>query len=146
MDKVELVRILVGDTEGSLFYPALSDDQYQKILEMEGWSVRRAVRRVATTIAFQLSTYSTRERTADIEVGNSASTSYREVLDLLIRGGSDAFDLPELINVYAAGISIKDYCLSNNNPDKKRSALSQISPCISWWKFLDKTNCNSGRC
>lgn len=142
IDKIELVRVLVGDMEGSLFYPALTDEQYAKLLKSENWNVRRAVRRVATTIAFQLSTWNTRERTADIEVWNEASTAYREVLELLIKGANDAYDLPDLLHVYAAGISIKDYCTSINNPDKKRSPLAQISPCISWWEQVKRNSCN----
>lgn len=147
LDKIELVRILVGDTEGSLFYPALTDGQYEKILESENWNVKRAVRRIAMTIAFQLSTYSTRERTADIEVWNDASSAYREVLNLLLKGGGDAYSLPDLLHVYAAGISISDYCASNNNPDKLRSPLAQMSPCISWWEQKAKTDCGKqGAC
>lgn len=143
LDKIELVRILVGDTEGSIFYPALTDEQYAMILEMENWNVKRAVRKIAMTIAFQLSTYTTRERTAEIEVWNEASTAYRAVLEMLYNSSNDAYELPELLHAYAAGISIRDVCETLNNPDHARSSLTQISPCISWWSTLEKNSCNN---
>lgn len=130
--KIKLVRILVGDTEGSIFYPALSDEEYYYILELNDWNVYRAARRIAMSIAFQLSGFTYRERTGDIEVWNNASLQYLKVLQLLLDDDSPV-NLPADILPYAAGISKIDVNASNCNPDKNRSPLARISPCIAWW-------------
>lgn len=136
-DLIELVRILIGDTEGSLFYPMLEDKEIVSILKLEDCNVLRAARRAATTIAFLLATTATRERTGDIERFNEASTAYKAVLDAFL-SESGSLSLPNHLVPYAAGISHADYCKSVNNTDTRRSPLAQITPCNSWWTDTKK--------
>lgn len=131
-EKIELVRILVGDVPSSIFYPVLTDEEIGKLLALENWDVLRASRRVAISIAFSLTSFPYRERTDSIEVWNNASLEYRKVLEEFIKE-SGQINLPANLKPYAAGISITDVNAANNNPDRNRSPLSQISPCIAWW-------------
>jgi hypothetical protein len=129
--KIKMVRILIGDTENSIFYPILGDDEIAALLILENWDVKRAARRAAISVAFQLTMVSYRERTGDIEVWNNASIEYQKVLGGFLDTG--AVNLPAGIMPYAAGISKEDICLSNRNPDRARSPLSQIRTCDDWW-------------
>lgn len=130
--KILLVRILIGDVSGSVFFPVLSDDEIEALLRLENWDVKRAARRAAITTAFYMTTWNTREVSGDIEVWNSAATEYRRVLDAFL-DESNAGNLPDDLIPYAAGISIADVCASNNDPDKNRSPLARITPCLAWW-------------
>lgn len=139
-EMVTLVRILVGDTPGSIFYPIMSDEDITAILKFENWNVLRAARRVAISIAFQLTSTSTRERSGDIEVWNSSAMEYQRVLNQFLDESNGA-NLPSDLIPYAAGISKSDVCASNNDPDKNRSPLSQITPCLAWWTRVDHYPC-----
>lgn len=130
--KIKLVRILVGDTEASIFYPALTDEEYYNLLELTNWNVYAAARRAAMSIAFQLSGFSYRERAGNVEVWNNASLQYLRVLQMFLDDESP-INLPPDILPYAAGISKMDVMMSNCNPDKNRSPLAQITPCVAWW-------------
>lgn len=138
--KIDLVRILVGDTPGSIFYPSLTDEQYYAVLELENWDVKRASRRIAISISLILSQVSYRERTDDIEVWNNASIEYRKALENLL-DDSGSISLPNGLNPYTAGISREDVCKYINDPDIIRSPLAQISPCVAWWTRMDRNIC-----
>lgn len=138
--KIDLVRILVGDSPGSIFYPVLSDEQYYAILELENWDVKKAARRIAVSISLVLSQVSYRERTDDIEVWNNASIEYRKSLENLL-DDKGSINLPESLKPYAAGISREDICDQIMNPDLYRSPLAQISPCAAWWTRIENRGC-----
>ena len=137
-DKISLVRILVGDTTGSIFYPMVSDGEIITMLNFEGDNILRSAKRIATTIAFLLSNHQTREKTYDIEVWNESCKAYKDVLDLFINDNS-SLNIPNGLVPYAAGISESDYKGYRDNPDTRRSSLSQITHCGSWWTNRDKT-------
>lgn len=136
--KIDLVRILVGDVEGSVFYPILTDDQYFAILEFCKWDVMKAARRIAISISLLLTQTSTRERTGDIEVWNSAATEYSKALKDFLDGSNN---LPDGLNPYAAGVSKEDICKYKKDPNFNRSPLAQISPCVSWWTRWNREPC-----
>ena len=142
INKIKLLRLLVGDTERSPFYPILTDEEYGAILDSVNWNVDKAMYKVATTISFLMSSFNTRERTGDIEVWNNASSEYRKALELLLNKPIKPSDLPDLLTPYAAGISRKDVCGYFNNPDVVRSPLTQISPCVSWMDKVDNYPCS----
>lgn len=137
--KIDLVRLLVGDTPGSIFYPIMTDDEYYLILEFYNWDVMKAARRIAISISLKLSQTSTRERTGDIEVWNSAATEYAKALDAFL---NDPINLPDRIKPFVGGISKEQICEWNNNPDAVRSPLTQISPCAAWWTKWDRECCD----
>lgn len=137
LEAISLIRILVGDVPASIFYPVLTDEEILQILNLENGNTLRAARRVAISIAFVMATTPYRERTSDIEVWNNASIEYRKVLEAFIKETGQT-NLPPHLKPYAAGISIADVNAANNNPDRNRSPLSQISPCIAWWTRVNK--------
>lgn len=132
LNKIKLLRLLVGDTERSPFYPLLDDDEYAAILEVNNWNVEKAMIAAATTLTFIFATYNTRERTGDIEVWNNVSTEYRLALESLLNKPIHSGLLPDLLVPYAAGVSKKEVCGYFSDPDVIRSPLVQISPCVSW--------------
>lgn len=136
LEKIALVRLLVGDVEASIFYPILTDEDIAKLLKLEGWNVLKAARRAAITIAFSLSSFPYRERTGNIEVWNNASIEYKKVLDMFI-DESGAVNLPASLIPYAAGISKEDVARANCNPDRNRSPLARITPCLDWWTSVE---------
>ena len=136
-EDIYIVRLLIGDTPQSVFYPLLEDSDIVALLTLEGGNVLRAARRAAITAAFLMSTQNYRERCSDIEVWNNASIEYRKVLEAFIKETGQT-NLPPHLKPYAAGISVADVNAANNNPDRNRSPLSQISPCIAWWTRVNK--------
>lgn len=138
--KIDLVRILVGDTPQSIFYPVLEDDYYRALLEMNDWDVQAAARKAAMSIAFHLAQVTYREKTGDIEVWSNASTAYMKVLDMLLKDRSSAA-LPARLLIYGAGTSREKVCEYLSDPDANRSPLAQISPCVSWWSSVKNYPC-----
>lgn len=139
-DLVALVRVLIGDVEGSVFFPILSDEEIESLLEIEDWNPMKAARRAAMSIAFMLSTNNYKERTDEIEVVNMAASEYRKVLSMFL-DSSGSVNLPSDIRPYAAGISKSDYCKSTNSCDIRRSPLVQITPCLNWWTNVKGWGC-----
>lgn len=81
---VEQVRFLIGLGPGSPFYSLVSDDEIEWALEKTGNNITAAARMVAISLSFQLAGWNTRERTGDIEVWNSVSTSFMAALKTFI--------------------------------------------------------------
>jgi hypothetical protein len=79
------VRLLIGDVEGSPFYPLFDDEEIQRFLTLSNNNVFAAARMAAISASFQLAGWSTRERTGDIEVWNSISSNYLKALDYFIK-------------------------------------------------------------
>lgn len=77
---VEQVRFLIGLGEGSPFAGLVTDEEIEWALERTNNNVVEAARIVAISLSFQLSGWSTRERTGDLEIWNSVSTSYMAAL------------------------------------------------------------------
>ena len=125
---VEIVRLLIGDTPTSPFYQLFSDEEIQQFLDLNGGNVRQAARMAAIAASMQLAGWSTRERTADIEVWSSLSSQYLKALENLINDSS-AGNLPNGLMPYASGISKIDWVQNNSNPDNIRSPLTKISVC-----------------
>lgn len=142
-EKVMMVRMLIGDSPGSIFYPILSDEEIVMYLKLENWDVMRAARRAATTVAFMLTMVSYRERTGELEVWNNASLEYRKVLEMFLDESGSA-KLPPNLKPYAAGISIADVDAANCNPDRNRSPLARITPCLAWWTRVKNYPCCDG--
>lgn len=84
-EKIALIRILIGDVETSPFYPLFTNQELQKLLSLNNGDLYKTARMAAISASMQLSGWSTKERTADIEVWNSVSTSYLKALDYFIK-------------------------------------------------------------
>jgi hypothetical protein len=126
---LEKVRLLIGDTLTSPFYPLFSDNEIQAFLDMNGGNVNLATRMAAIAASMQLAGWNTRERTGDLDVWNTLSTSYLKALDNVISTAAIAISLPNGLRPYASGISWADVNANNANPDNIRSPLTQISVC-----------------
>ena len=138
-EKIDLIRIFVGDVPISIFYPVLTDQEYRKILFHYKCNIDRASRRAAYSVLFYLTQVSYRERAGDIEVWNNASIEYRKALNDLI--GSEKGTLPDDIRPWVAGANPRDIC--NIQKTTVRHPLSQISPCSDWWTRVDRYDCVS---
>lgn len=130
--KINLLRLMLGDIQGSVFYPILTDEEYYTYLELHNWDLKRAVRDAGFSILFYLSKVNYRERTGDIEVWNNSSIEYRKALsDYLDDKGVGSIP-PDLLP-WVGGTSIKDVYKYINDPDYIRHPLASISQCSSWW-------------
>ena len=127
---VETVRLLIGDLPNSPFYQLFDDESIQQFLDLNGGNVRQAARMAAIAASMQLAGWNTRESTGDISVWNELSTAYLKALDNFINDSSSA-SIPNGLMPYASGISWRDICSNNTNPDNVRSPLTQIKVCDS---------------
>jgi hypothetical protein len=126
-DKIDLLRLLIGDVPSSPFYQLFTDEDLQKFLDMAGGDVMKAARYAAISASFQLSGWATRERTGDIEVWNSVSTSYLAALKYLT--DAQTGEIPNGMMPWAAGLSRAEACAMARNPDLIQSNLLTIYQC-----------------
>lgn len=124
---IEAVRLLIGDVPSSPFYQLFTDDEIQFFLDQNNGNIQLAARMAAISASFQLAGWSSRERTADIEVWSNLSTAYLAALKNVI--DSPITNLPNGMMPWAGGISWADVCANNSNPDNVRSPLTQIKTC-----------------
>jgi hypothetical protein len=128
-EKIAALRLLIGDVPNSPFYQLFTDDELRTFLELNNWNLNAAVRMAAISASFQLSGWSTRERTGDIEVWSSLSSNYLKALDYLIT--SPGTLIPNGLMPWAGGISKKEVCANNRNPDVVQRPLENIYTCDS---------------
>lgn len=130
--KINLLRLMLGDIEGSVFFPILTDSEYFVILEMNNWDVRKSARQAGYSIVFYLTQVNYRERTGDIEVWNNASLEYRKALTDFLNQ-NDSANLPQGLKPWIGGVSAKEVREYLSDPDYIRHPLASISQCSSWW-------------
>ena len=139
---IDYLRIVLGDSGGSVFYPILTDDEYYIVLEKNKWDENKSLKQLAFAILFYLVQTNYRERTSDIEVWNNASIEYRKAL------GSLLDDLKNSINIsampWAAGIDKEEMRRFRNDPNAIRHPLAQIGPCTQWWTRVKDYDCICG--
>lgn len=135
---IDYLRITLGDSGGSVFYPILTDQEYAIVLEREGWNLDRATKKIAFSILFYLTQTSYRERTSDIEVWNNASIEYRRALNDLLNDMSTGLHI--IGSPWAAGIDAAELRRFRNDPNVVRSPLAQIGHCESWWTRVNDYN------
>lgn len=124
IEKIKLVRLNIGDSPSSPFYPLFDDDEIASFLKMNGWNVRRASRQAAIAASMNFSQTVYRERTGDIEVWNNVSIQYLKALENIIKGSVDDYGT---LRPYFGGI---DWCTVNKyntDPNNVRSPLTQIN-------------------
>lgn len=124
---IEQIRVLVGDTESSPFYPQLSDDQIQGLLDLSNNNIFAAARLAAISISMAIAGYSKEERTGDITVINDYARNYLRALDYLIN--SPISLIPSGLIPWAGGISKSEVCANDRNPDTVQSPLNNIYTC-----------------
>lgn len=127
LTQIEIIRMLVGDTESSPFYPVLSDEQYQALIDLYGPSTQNVVKWAAASIALTIAGYNIRERVGDEEIWNNYASNYLKALQAII--DNPIISIPNGMMPWAGGISWVDVCANNSNPDNVRSPLTQIKTC-----------------
>lgn len=123
LKKIAFVRLMIGDTPTSPFYPIFEDDEIASVLENYNWDVKKAIRSMAIAASMQFSQMTYRERTGDIEVWNNVSLQYQKALQDLINDNSIG-SLGTGLMPYFGGISWCEVGKINSNPDQVRSALT----------------------
>ena len=137
--KIALLRIMLGDTEHSVFYPILTDEEYYALLKSNNWDVKKATRQAGYSILFYLTQVNYRERTGDIEVWNNASIEYRKALNDFVNDTSG--NLPTDLKPWVGGINAKETCSLIHDPNYIRHPLAEISVCSSWWTRVKNYDC-----
>lgn len=122
--KILQVRLMIGDSPGSPFYPLFEDEEIAQFLEMNNWNVRRATRMAAIAASMNFSQMVYRERTGDIEVWNNVSLQYLKALENIINEKTvSAFGT---LVPYFGGI---DWCVVEKyrtDPENVRSPLAKL--------------------
>lgn len=134
IDTIKIVRLNIGDSPSSPFYPLFDDDEIATILEYNKWNVRKATRQMAIAASMNFSQMVYRERTGDIEVWNNVSIQYQKALENIIKGSIDDYGT---LRPYFGGI---DWCTTEANklnPKNVRSPLAKVNEnsgcCYSQW-------------
>ena len=98
------VRLMIGDTPSSPFYPLFQDEEVEQLLAMSNWNLRSGIRNAAIAASMQFAQYTYRERSGDIEVWNNISIQYQKALQNLVTESGTAA-LPDGMMPYFGGIS-----------------------------------------
>jgi hypothetical protein len=124
---IEQVRLYVGDTCSSPFYPVLSDDEIEFFLTKNGDNSFRAAKQAAISVYMSFAGVPVRERTGDIEVWNNLSKAYLDALNIFLKEVPSSY-LESGIMPYAAGISWEDIITNERNLDAVLPELSDVNP------------------
>ncbi len=126
LSNIEAVRLRIGDTPESLFYPLLTDEDVEYCLEVNHDNVQLTVPFAASCAYARLTQIPVREKVGDVEIWNNVSKEYANFLTLVIKGTGTSGLLGYLSKPYAAGISWADLLASYGNPDVVKSSLSLL--------------------
>lgn len=127
--KIALIRLLIGDTPSSPFYPLFSDEEIKSFLDLVSGDIRGAVRYAAISAAMQLAGFSTRERTGNIEVWNDLSKNYLIALEMMLQNQDK--EIPSGLMPWLAGQSKKELCDIRSNSDYIIPKVTNIFSCDS---------------
>lgn len=121
--KILQVRLMVGDSPSSPFYPLFQDEEIAQFLDMNGWRVRPSIRMAAIAASMQFAQFTYRERSGDIEVWNNISIQYQKALENIIAESSTAA-LPDGLKPYFGGIDWQVVSAYNTDTNNIRSPLT----------------------
>lgn len=121
--KILQVRLVIGDSASSPFYPLFQDEEIAQFLDMNGWRVRPAIRMAAIAASMQFAQFTYRERSGDIEVWNNVSIQYQKALENVINESSTA-TLPDGLKPYFGGIDWQVVSTYNADKNNVRSPLT----------------------
>lgn len=128
MDIIDQIRLSIGDTESSPFYPMFSDDEILWFYTSNRSRLRSAIRSAANALLLQFAQMPSKQLTGDNEVWyDKLASEYRQALRLML--DDKKADLPAGIKPYFGGTSWAEVCAFNRNPDNVRSKLTTIQTC-----------------
>lgn len=124
---IEYVRLLIGDTPTSPFYPLFSNEEYEMTIKRNNGDLRVAAISMAISASFQLSSWNTRERTGSIEVWSNLGTNYIKALQFFV--DNEGKRIPSGLMPWLAGVDIREECELRNNPFFPKNAITNIKSC-----------------
>lgn len=113
-DDILYVRMLIGDTETSPFYPLFTDEEYEMLIERYKGDLKAVAISLAISASFKLAGWNTRERTGSIEVWNNLGANYLKALQYFI--DNQGKELPKGILPWLAGENTQDMCRVKSKP------------------------------
>lgn len=108
-EKVAMIALMLGDIEGSPYYPLFSTEQYKQFLLMGKGSVNTAVVSAAISASFIVSSESTREVIGDLSISRSTGAGYLKALDYLIKSTNK--QIPAGLMPWVGGLGEKNKLL-----------------------------------
>lgn len=141
LSNIEIVRLLIGDSPNTPFYPLLSDEEIETILELNNNNIRKAAVMAAISISMIVPSIPIRERTGQIEVWSNIATSYLAALANLINSPLD-LSLSG-IKPWAGGISWKEVCRNVKNADTVLHPLGAIKDTCEPECGCENTSCSN---
>lgn len=124
---IEYVRLLIGDTPTSPFYPLFSNEEYEMTIKRNNGDLRVAAISMAISASFQLSSWNTRERTGSIEVWSNLGGNYLKALQFFV--DNEGKRIPSGLMPWLAGVDIREECELRNNPFFPKNNLTNIKAC-----------------
>lgn len=129
LTKITLIALLIGDVNGSPFFPLFDQDQYLNFLILGGGNVMKAARWAAISASMIVGSYNTRERVGEEEVWSSFGTNYLAALKMFL--GNSSINIPDGLMPWAAGMSRQELIGYALNPDRVPNNLLEIYTCPS---------------
>lgn len=124
LSDVELVNLSIGNTTANPYYPILTDDEVQSILDSVDGDVHLATKKAASNASFIVIAIPNREKIGDMEIWNEYSRNYLTALNNIIT--DDTYTLPKGLMPYAGGIDTADYKRNQDNPARHQSSLARV--------------------
>ena len=116
-EKKMMIALMLGDIEGSPYYPLFTDAQYGQFLAMGKGSVNSAVVFAAISASFIVSSESTREQIGDLSIARSTGTNYLKALDYLVKNAKS--QIPANLMPWVGGLGERNKLLDFRLCDKK---------------------------
>lgn len=83
-EKIALLALMLGDVEGSAFYPLFTPEQYEQFLKLAKGNINKASVYAAISAAGQFAGESSREVIGELSISNSSSSNFFKLLDYII--------------------------------------------------------------
>lgn len=128
VEKVKLVRLLVGDIPSSEFYPLFQDEEVVSFIELSKGDVQKASVYAAHSASLLLSGFNTMEKIGDLTMRNETASNYLKALKSLITT-TDKASMDKVYVPWGLGISVAQVCEYMNDPNHVVSPLLKISTC-----------------
>lgn len=124
---IEQARLYIYDIPANeMFYPLFDDEEWEYFLSQKNDDPLQAARLAAGAAYFKFATYSTKEKTGDIEVWNNAFQGYKDAINSFFKDQTLFPLMPNGAVPYAAGISASDLNDDINNTDKVKTPFDDI--------------------
>lgn len=124
LSDVDLVNLAIGNTTANPYYPILTDDEVQAILDSVDGDIHSATKKAASNASFVVISIPNREKIGDIEMWNEYSRNYLEALKNILQDNS--YLMPKGMMPYAGGIHNIDFNKSEMNPNRHASSLARV--------------------